>query len=115
MSAFSACLLQLLQGWSCDHQVPSSSDVALHTWHRRTWHTANSLASPGTTLTGGLHLACGPLHVGVHALEAVDEEGCLELVHTPLREGGILATLGKGRACWYQPSEPGPAHTACLQ
>ena len=34
------------------------------------------------------------LQLGVQLFHAIDEESCLEVVHTSLREGGVSTTLG---------------------
>ncbi len=49
-----------------------------------------------TLLTLGLYLTMSSLHLGVHLFHSVDKESCWEVVHTPLREGGVLTTLGAG-------------------
>ena len=49
-----------------------------------------------TLLTFGLYLTMSSLHLGVHLFHSVDKESCWEVVHTPLREGGVLTTLGAG-------------------
>ncbi len=54
-----------------------------------------SLASR-TLLTLGLYLTMSSFHLGVHLFHLVDKESCWEVVHTPLREGGVLTTLGAG-------------------
>ncbi len=46
-----------------------------------------------TLLTLGLYLT---FHLGIHLFHSVDKESCWEVVHTPLREGGVLTTLGAG-------------------
>ncbi len=36
------------------------------------------------------------LQLGVDSFHSVDKESCFEMVHTPLREGSVLTTLGAG-------------------
>ena len=36
------------------------------------------------------------LQLGVHFFHSIDEESSWEVVHAPLREGGVLTTLGAG-------------------
>ncbi len=36
------------------------------------------------------------LQLGVDSFHSVDKESCFEVVHTPLREGGVLTALGAG-------------------
>ncbi len=49
-----------------------------------------------TSLTLGLYLTVSSLHFGVHLFHSVDKESCWEVVHAPLREGGVLTTLRAG-------------------
>ncbi len=49
-----------------------------------------------TLLTLGLHLAMSSLHLRMHLFHSVYKESCWEVVHSPLREGGVLTTLGAG-------------------
>ncbi len=49
-----------------------------------------------TSLTLGLYLTMSSLHLGVHLFQSVDKESCWEVVHAPLRECGVLTTLGAG-------------------
>ena len=49
-----------------------------------------------TFLTLGLYLTMSSLQLGVNSFHSVDKESCLEVVHAPSREGGVLTTFRAG-------------------
>ena len=107
-NVLSLALLQLLQGGrlvSCKHTHYLVLFDTLGTDEHGTLATESFGLVFQAILTLGLHLAVSSLHIGVHCLHAVDEESRREVVHTPLREGGVFATLRAGEGLVY----------ACLQ